>query len=127
MTAMAPRRFTNPAQPQTLTIAVFLLYFHAAYLLFLLFVDGTFPVPYVALVAGGAAAGYGIANEQKWGYGLGIAMAIVPFIMRFDYIVQLIGYRYPFGSNLISLMFEIALVVLLLHPQSRDYQRIWFK
>jgi hypothetical protein len=26
----------------------------------------------------------------------------------------------------IGLMFEIALIALLLHPQSRDYQRIWF-
>jgi hypothetical protein len=24
-------------------------------------------------------------------------------------------------------MFEVALVALLLHPQSREYQRIWFK
>ena len=31
------------------------------------------------------------------------------------------------GGNLISLLFAIALVALLLHPQSRDYQRIWFK
>jgi hypothetical protein len=30
-------------------------------------------------------------------------------------------------SVLISFGFDIALVVLLLHPMSRDYQRIWFK
>jgi hypothetical protein len=24
-------------------------------------------------------------------------------------------------------MFEVALVLLLLHPQSREYERIWFK
>jgi hypothetical protein len=28
--------------------------------------------------------------------------------------------------NAISLMFAIALVCLLLHPQSRQYARIWF-
>ena len=54
-------------------------------------------------------------------------MAILPFLMRFDFVAQLLGYRYPFGSDPISLMFQIALVVLLLHPQSRDYQRLWFK
>lgn len=124
---MQRRRFTNPAQPQTLVFSVFLLYFHAGYLLFLLLVNGTFPLPYVALVAGGAAAAYGIANEQKWGYGLGIAMALLPFIMRFDFVVRLIHVAYPFGADFISLMFEIALVALLLHPQSRDYERIWFK
>jgi hypothetical protein len=34
------------------------------------------------------------------------------------------------GANLgtlMNLMFEIALVALLLHPQSREYQRIWFR
>ena len=30
-------------------------------------------------------------------------------------------------SILISLMFAVALVVALLHPISRDYQRIWFR
>ena len=28
---------------------------------------------------------------------------------------------------LIPLAFTVALLALLLHPQSRDYQRIWFK
>ena len=28
---------------------------------------------------------------------------------------------------LITFMFAIALLLLLLHPMSRDYQRIWFK
>ena len=33
-----------------------------------------------------------------------------------------------FGFPLIlTLLFDGALVALLLHPQSRDYQRIWFK
>ena len=127
MTAMQRRRFLNPAQPQTLLIAVYLLYFNAGYLLFLLLVNGVFPWPYVALVVGGAAAGYGVANEHKWGYGLAIAIAIVPFVMRLDAVAEALGYRYPFGTDIISLMFQIALVVLLLHPQSRDYQRLWFK
>jgi hypothetical protein len=33
----------------------------------------------------------------------------------------------PLGTDLLTLMFEIALLALLLHPQSREYQRIWFK
>jgi hypothetical protein len=28
---------------------------------------------------------------------------------------------------LVPLAFTVALLALLLHPQSRDYQRIWFK
>jgi hypothetical protein len=122
MAAMQRRRFLNPAQPQTLLIAVYLLYFRAAFLLFALLVAGTFPPLFLALVAGGIAAGYGIANEFKWGYILGIVMAIAPFVFRF------IDSGNPLAApSLLNLMFEIALVALLLHPLSRDYQRLWFK
>ena len=31
------------------------------------------------------------------------------------------------GTVLISFLFAIALVALLLHPMSREYQRIWFR
>ena len=66
------------------------------------------------------AAAYGIANERRWGYGLGVAMAGLAVVLA------LIGSAI-FRRNIIGLMFDIALLALLLHPQSRDYQRIWFK
>ncbi len=122
MTGMERRRFLNPAQPQTLVIAVFLLYLGAGFLLFALLVNGQFPLLYLALVAGGFAAGWGISNEFKWAYALGLVVAVLPFAVRFYYT----GNPVSTGS-LLNLMFEIALVALLLHPQSRDYQRIWFK
>jgi len=119
---MASRRFLNPAQPQTLVIAVYLLYLDAAFLLFAMLTAGVFPLLYVLAVVGGIAAGYFISNERRLeGYYLGIAMALFPFALRFYYSGS------PLGTDLIRLMFEIALVALLLHPQSRDYQRIWFK
>jgi hypothetical protein len=122
MTAMQRRRFMNPAQPQTLVIAVYLLYFNAAFLLFAMLVEGTFPPILLAFVVGGIAAGWGIANEFKWAYILGIVMAIAPFVFRF------LNSGNPLDTpSLLSLMFEIALVALLLHPQSRDYQKLWFK
>ena len=108
----------NPTQPQTLQIAVFLLYINAFFSL----LYGGLGSPYgFAIVAGSVAAGFGIANERKWGYGLGIVMAILPFALRL-----LVG-KSLLGASIVNLMFEIALVALLLHPQSRDYQRIWFK
>lgn len=116
------RRFLNPAQPQTLVIAVYLLYLNSAFLLFALLRAGVFPLIYLLLIAGGIGAGYGISNEKKLAYGLGIAMSILPFAYSF----YLNGNPFA-GTDLLSLMFEIALVALLLHPQSRDYQRIWFK
>ena len=118
---MASRRFLNPAQPQTLVIAVYLLYFNAGFGLFFLLIEGAFPLIALGLIIGGFAAGYGISNEFKWAYALGIVMAVLPFILRFWVSGN------PLSSpSLINLMFEIALVALLLHPLSRDYQRIWF-
>ena len=108
----------NPSQPQTLQIAVFLLYFNAA---FTAIFGGLFSVFGLLIIAGCAAAGFGIANEQKWGYGVGVAMAVLPLALV---VLSLLGGS---GVSIISLMFDVALVALLLHPQSRDYQRIWFK
>jgi uncharacterized membrane protein (DUF2068 family) len=116
------RRWFNPAQPQTLQIAIFLLYINAAFLLFDMLIAGTFPPILLAIVAAQVTAGVGIANEKKWAYWLGLAMAIFPFAFRFYFAGNPLA-----ATSVLSLMFEIALVALLLHPQSRDYQRIWFK
>jgi hypothetical protein len=114
------RRFFNPHQPQTLQIAVFLLYMNAALELLAMLLGGGSLLG-LLFVAAGVAAGYNIANEKKFGYALGLVMAFFPFAFRF------LIYGNPFGPNVISLIFEVALVALLLHPQSREYQRIWFK
>lgn len=116
---MENRRWLNPAQPQTLQIAMFLLYMNAAFSLLNLLLYG-FIISELARVVGVFAA-YGIANERRWAYGLGIAVAVLPFALRFFFVGN------PLSTNPLNLMFEIALVALLVHPQSRDYQRIWFK
>jgi hypothetical protein len=120
---MESRRWTNQGQPQTMQIAVFLLYANAVFLVFDMLRYSVFPLLFLAAGAGLVAAGYGIANEQKWGYALGVVMAFSPFVLRLYYR----GAGEVFSTDLISLMFEVALIALLLHPQSRDYQRIWFK
>jgi hypothetical protein len=115
---MESRRWVNPTQPQTLQIAVFLLYLNG---IFTLLFGGLFPGLWIPIIVGSIAAGYGIANERKWGYGLGVAMALLPFAL-------IIANRAnPLNGGIINLLFEAALVALLLHPMSRDYQRIWFK
>ena len=111
----------NPTQPQTLQIGVFLLYINAVFGLLDYF--RTQWAPFLLIAVGGAAAGYGIANERKWGYYLGVAMAFLPFGLRAYYG----GLGEVLSTDALTLLFEIALVALLLHPQSRDYQRIWFK
>ena len=130
---MPDRRWVNQSQPQTLVIAVFLLYIQAGFSI-LFGIDPNYrlvldPVPFAVarfllFGAGGVAAGYGIANEQKWGYQLGVAVAAVPLLLRLW-----ISLKYqinPLRFDLIPLMFDIALFALLVHPMSREYQKIWF-
>lgn len=120
---METRRWTNPTQPQTLQIAVYLLYINAV--LSALFGAIVSPIGLV-LVIGQAAAGFGIANERRWGYWLGVAIAtlgLVPFVL--SVLDNGVGTIVSFGF-LISLLMPAALFALLLHPTSRDYQRLWF-
>jgi hypothetical protein len=107
-------RWFNPSQPQTLQIAVLLLYLNAFFALLGLL------LPFVLLLAAGAV---GIASEKKWGYAVGVAAAIlqVAVLLMFG------GFAVLNNLNgLLQLMFDGALVALLLHPMSREYQRIWF-
>ncbi|MBV8159580.1 MAG: hypothetical protein JO265_01530, partial [Acidimicrobiia bacterium] len=114
---MEQRRWVNQTQPQTLQIAVFLLYINGV--ITLLF-GGLFIPLGAVIIVGSIAAGYGIANERKWGYILGVGMALLPFAL------VIAARSSPLSGGLLNLLFEVALVALLLHPQSRDYQRIWF-
>jgi hypothetical protein len=107
----------NPHQPQTLVSAVLLCYIQAV--LTLLF--GYLGYPGLFVIVGLAAGGFGIANEKKWGYLLAVVAAVVQ-----------VGLSLAYGNVadvqfLIGFAFDVLLVALLLHPMSRDYQRIWFK
>ena len=115
---MEQRRWVNQTQPQTLQIAVLLLYFNG---IITLIFGGLFYALGAVIIIGSIAAGYGIANERKWGYALGVGMALLPFALI------LATRSSPLSGGLLNLLFEVALAALLLHPQSRDYQRIWFK
>lgn len=119
---METRRWLNQSQPQTLYMATILLYITAA--LLILF-GGAFSLLGLILVAASAGGGFGIANEQRWGYGLALAFAgfrvalLLWFVARDpDLLFNLLF--------LIDAVFPVALFLLLIHPQSRDYQRIWF-
>ncbi len=115
---MERRQWLNRTQPQTLQIGVLLLYLNAALSILL----GAFLVPVALVLAVAQAAGaYGIANERKWGYLTGVISAVALLA------VPLLSGGGLFGFGLLNLMFDIALIALLLHRQSREYQRIWFK
>ena len=118
---METRRWLNQSQPQTLVIAVMLLYLDAV---FLALFGGLFSPIGLLLIAGSVGAGYGIANERKWGYYLGIAIATLGLL---PYVLLLLGRGSLLGTSLLNLLFAVAKFALLVHPQSRSYEKIWFK
>ncbi len=111
------RKLVNQYQPQTLYIATVLLYINAVF-------DFLSFSPFLMLTAVVmVAAGYGIANELRWGYTLALAVAI----LRVALLVVIAGTDVLGFPLILTLLFDGALVALLAHPQSREYQRIWFK
>lgn len=144
---MDTRRWTNPSQPQTMQIAVFLLYFGAVFTLLLgsesdnvvtgmlvkLGIEFVWLDDIIRLLlgVGAAVAGFGIANEKKQAYLLGLVVAAAPLVARLFLMLtptmNRIGRLSLTDFDLIALMFDVALFALLVHPQSRSYERIWFK
>ncbi len=124
---METRRWTNPSQPQTLYIATFLLYMEAVLqIIFGGLVSLLGPLFVIAYVVGGVAGGLGIANEKRWGYRLGVAAAVVG-LLPIGLIILHSGVGAIFSLPLIlNALFPVALFALLLHPMSREYQKIWF-
>jgi hypothetical protein len=115
-----PRQWTNQRQPQTLQIAVFLLYANAV-------LSVIFAISGLGLLFGiaGAVAAYQIANERRWGYRLGVGVAG----LRMGYLLLIILVNLTDLTNIffaVNLIFPAALFIALVHPMSRDYQRIWF-
>jgi hypothetical protein len=141
-------RWWNPSLPQTLLYSVMLLYLNAvfsvtglmglgiggsAYELTPVLYTGTYTsvdqittVQTLAVLAGALAygfAGLGIANGQKVGWKVGVAVAaggvalpVIAFLRGFS-----LG-----GGYILTFLFDVALFVLLWHPMSRKYQEIWF-
>ncbi len=68
------------------------------------------------------AAAYGIANERRFGYMAGIILSGL-----FAFLAVALFVRLRRDRTLLNLVFSVALFVALVHPMSRDYQRIWFK
>ena len=146
------KKWFDRMQPQTLQIATWLLYFDGFFALVSL-IDKSgyigylrFQYPFGFLlglisVALYAFGGLLMANDLKLGYKLAVLAAASPFVLRFlsvsslaknfetqspigitDYFTGRI-----FGGSIISSAFDIAVLALLLHTQSREHQRIWYR
>ena len=95
-------------------------YLNAALALVYTLVLGMQPLLVVFVLLAGAA--FGIANEKRWAYWGGVVLACLYLLAE---VVALV----TGGSlgGLLNLLFAGILVVLLLHPESRHYERIWFR
>jgi hypothetical protein len=115
-------RWVNQSQPQTLYGATILCYIDAVFGL-LFGVITVSPLLGIATIIGLAAGGFGIANEKKWGY----AVAVGAAILQLGMLLLIFGLDVLGFPTIMTLMFDGLLVGLLVHPMSRDYQRIWFR
>ena len=69
---------------------------------------------------------FGIANERRWGYRLGVAHRPSGALLAGPTPAR----HRPRSCNLvflISIVFPVALFCAARAPESRDYQRIWFR
>ena len=102
-------------QPQTLQGAVLLLYWNAALSAIYALVDRA-GVPAILILVD-LFAGIGLANDRRWGFLLGLAAGLAPVVLFFSDLHV---------GSVLNLLFWLALLALLLHPQSRQYVRTYF-
>jgi hypothetical protein len=122
---METRRLMNAAMPGGLYWAQFGLYGWAAYAVMRsVIVD---ELSFWTMVCGVArvAAAYGLSNERKWGYSLGLAVCALTIIPTLDDLVHrpTLLIRLDF---VVLLVFPVAIAFCLLRPTCRDFVRTWF-
>ena len=115
---MNQRRWINHSQPQTLQGAVIFSYLNVVLALILTFGHGVYFVLMLAL----AIAAFGIANDRRLGYWGAVVIGGLYCLGLLALLVTGGG----FGA-ILDLLFGGVLMALLLHPESRHYERIWFK
>ncbi len=115
-----PGRWLDQTQPQTLQGAVLFSYLNAALALIFTIALGqsTFLFVFVLL----AVAAFGIANDKRVAYWAAVVLACLYFLAVLALMVTGAGL-----GGILDLLFAGVLVALLLHPESRQYERVWFK
>ena len=117
--SLSSRRWFPTHQPQTLQIACALLYWNAFLSLLDSFFGGGVAKLFLLLLLLQAGGAYGISNARRLGYNVAIAAALLPLL------VLVITGLSP--GAILPLLFDIALIFLLLHPMSREFIKVWFR
>jgi hypothetical protein len=135
------RKWFDRFQPQTLQIATWLLYISGVFMLIDIGDESTFSgyawdaynygkFMILGFIAAHALGGLLMANDRKLGYWLALVAAFSPFFLSFWVLRDIPGVSFMdklTGGSTISFIFNVALVALLLHPISREHQRVWYK
>ena len=128
---MSERRWFNPNVPQTLYIAQFLLYLDAFWMLLGALTGSGLGLLGILALAAYVYGAYGIANEKKLGYQVAVVASFIPLALRFLQLITGVNgadVSYVlFSTSILNVLFEYALIALLLHPMSREHQMIWFR
>ena len=136
-----PRKWFDRLQPQTMQIATWLLYLNGFFALNS-FMDQRDWIGYarvdkgalgslvgIIVLASFIGGGFLMANDRKIGYKLALVAAFSPFVLRIWILWSYSGFTALdkiTGKDTIGFIFEAALCALLLHPQSREHQRVWY-
>ena len=115
-------KWVNQFQPQTLYIATILCYVDAVF--GLLFGGSRPPDPGLVVIA--RARRRRLRHRQREEVGLR-GRGRSARCSRSSCCWSVFGTEVLTSLAIISFLFDVALVALLLHPMSREYQRIWFK
>ncbi|MGH8987026.1 MAG: hypothetical protein ACRDXC_00315 [Acidimicrobiales bacterium] len=115
-----PAKWVDPHQPQALQGAVVFSYLNAALALIFTIALGESAFLFIFILL--AIAGFGIANEKRLAYWAAVVLASFFLLAVLTLMVTGSGL-----GGILNLVFAGILVALLLHPESRNYERIWFK
>lgn len=73
-----------------------------------------------------ALAGYGISNENRWGYWAALLACAVTTLPSLDDLVHA-PTLLVHPDFLVLLIFPLVIAMCLLNPASRDFTKMWFK
>lgn len=145
LTGLDGRKWFDRMLPQTLSIALWLLYIDGIFSL-LNYIDmrsdigvlralGGLNILFaLASVAAYLLAGFLMANGKLLGWYVGIFASFSPLLSRFLAASSLSDMGYDMslrtrlmGADTVGFLFEAALIALLLHPMSSGHARRWFR
>lgn len=136
------RKWFDRMQPQTLSIATFLLYIDGVFA-FLRFLDrsdvegymryqgGFYALLTFVFIVCFPAGGYLMANGKLFGWYVALIASFSPFILRVIFKLTLADFAtwrdVIVGNSYVSLMFEVALIALLLHSMTQQFVKQWLR